>query len=308
MKHTIAILLLFAFAASAPLWASGGGSSSKPLAGSYPVILSHGGFGWGDSEPIGATFIFKYFGGMDDYLRSQGAQVYAPTKTAVQSTEYRAAELKNKVRSWMAAGGYSKVHIIGHCQGGLDGRYAVSNLGLASQVKTLTTVNSPHRGTPLADIQAAITPDWLKPYVALVTESLAKLIFGGAQNGLASMNAFLAPNIASFNSRTPNVSSVKYFSYGSRMTLPDPVQHLSLFALFPIAAAGGLARGDGAANDGMVPLSSMQWGTWKGQPAFPWYASGIDHLQVVNMLNSGETWFDVEGFFLNMALNAKAAQ
>ena len=96
---------------------AGGGSSSKPLAGSYPIVLSHGLFGWGDSDGSGVISIVEYWGGMDDYLRSQGVAVYAPTKTATQSNEYRAQELKNKLNYWMAANGYSKVHILGHALG-----------------------------------------------------------------------------------------------------------------------------------------------------------------------------------------------
>ncbi len=75
------------------VWASSG-SSSKPLAGTYPIILSHGLFGWGENSG-GVISIVNYWGGMDDYLRSQGATVYAPGKSAANSNELRAGQLKS---------------------------------------------------------------------------------------------------------------------------------------------------------------------------------------------------------------------
>jgi triacylglycerol esterase/lipase EstA (alpha/beta hydrolase family) len=35
--------------------------------------------------------------------------------------------------------------------GGLDARYAISLLGLARRVASLTTIGTPHRGTPVGD-------------------------------------------------------------------------------------------------------------------------------------------------------------
>ena len=44
------------------------------------------------------------------------------------------------------------VHLIGHSLGGLDSRFLISKLGMADRVLSLTTIGTPHHGTPLADI------------------------------------------------------------------------------------------------------------------------------------------------------------
>lgn len=304
-----ASIVLSAFLITGSLMASGGGSSPKPLEGSYPIVLSHGLFGWGDSDGQGIISIAEYWGNMDGYLRSEGAAVYAPTKTATQSNEYRAQELKNKINYWMAANGYSKVHILGHSQGGLDSRYMVSNLGMSSKVSSLTTISTPHRGSPIADITKAILPDWLEGSVSAVLGVLVKVVYGGGeQNAIAALESLTSAGLAAFNQYTPNRSAVDYFSYGSHITLTDLIQHPLMGPLHPVCGAGGLFNGQGFKNDGLVPVSSMYWGTWKGGPDYAWYVTGVDHLQASNSLRSGSLWYDVEGFYLKMAKNAKASQ
>jgi len=286
-----------------------GSGSSTSLSGVYPIVLSHGMFGWGTTDTNSLIGILNYWGGMDDYLRSKGAIVYAPGKSALQSNAVRAQELKDKINLFMAAGGYSKVHIIGHSQGGLDSRYMVTNLGMASKVATLTTLNTPHRGSPVADIVLSVVPSWLMPYVSTTVNGLVKIVWGGTQNNInASLSSLTVANANSFNTATPNASGVKYFSYGSRVTVPDLIQHPLMGLLVPVTSVGGAVKGQGIENDGLVPLSSQKWGTWKGSPRYSLWVTGLDHLQVTNTLHSGEPWFDVKSFWLSVALNARNNQ
>ena len=299
---------LFLFGTTSIL-AGGGGSSSKPLDGVHPIVLSHGLFGWGE-DSNGVVSIASYWGGMDDYLRSEGAVVYAPTKSALGSNEDRAAQMKSKILYWMAANGYSKVHIIGHSQGGLDSRYMISNLGMSSKVTSLTTLSTPHRGSPVADIVEDVIPDWLLPFVSDVIEALTKLVWSGSeQDGIDAMNALTTTGLASFNSYTPNASGVTYNSWAAKMAWADPVQHPLMWLVYPACWAGGLVSPvHSAANDGLVPVSSSKWGNYKGTVEHSWYATGLDHLQISNTMYSGQAYFDVEGFFLRIAQDAKAVQ
>ncbi|MCB1309931.1 MAG: lipase [Leptospiraceae bacterium] len=302
------ITLLLAVGLTTSVYAGGGGSSSKPLDGSYPIVLSHGLLGWGEDSG-GIINITEYWGGMDDYLRSQGVAVYAPTKAAAGSNESRAAELKSKILYWMAANNYSKVHLFGHSQGGLDTRYMISNLGMSSKVRTLTTISSPHRGSPIADLVEGLLPDSLEQYVAGALELVVGLIYGSSeQDAMAAMNSLTTSGMSAFNSYTPNASGVKYFSYTSHMTLPDLIQHPLMGALQIPCGLGGQIVGLGYNNDGLVNVNSAKWGTYKGEPSWSWYITGLDHLQIVNALYSGQALFDVEGFFLGMAQNAKNNQ
>ncbi|MDF3819332.1 lipase [Leptospira sp. 96542] len=304
------ILAFFATAfLTLPVFASSG-SSSKPLTGTYPIILSHGLFGWGENSG-GVISIVNYWGGMDNYLRNQGATVYAPGKSAANSNEVRAGQLKTAILAYAAANNYSgKFHILGHSQGGLDSRYMVANLGMSGKTSTLTTLNTPHHGSPIADIVKGVLPSWLQPFVASVIETLVKIVYGGTnqQNALAALASLSKEGLASFNNYTPNKSGVKYYSYGSYITIPDLIQHPLMGIVYPACAAGGLFQGQGSTNDGLVPFTSQKWGTWKGGPSYGIFTTGIDHLQASNTLNSGSFWFDVEGYFLQMASNMKSNQ
>lgn len=311
MKKSFRLLLLAAglFGLTANL-SAGGGSSTPPLKGSYPIVLSHGMMGWGE-DPAGGGLIsaisLKYFSAAD-YLRSQGADVYIPTKTALNGNAPRAQQMKDLINTWMAAKGYTKVNIFGHSQGGTDARYMISNLGMASKVGVYTSVATPHRGSAIADIIDNVLPGWLQPYaLAAVGSVTGILLYGNSKQDLqAGMIDLKVASAAAFNASTPNVSSVKYYSYGGQVYLNDIIQHPLMWPLVPINAIGGAVYGLGAANDGLVSIQSAKWGTWMGTPAIPLTSTGVDHLQSAN--NVLGNWFDLNGFYLSMAKNAMANQ
>jgi triacylglycerol lipase len=308
MKKLKSKIFLFLVASLLTTSVAASGSSTKPLQGSYPIVLSHGILGFDDTNGL-LNGLVKYWGGMDDYLRSQGASVLTPGTTAMQSVEYRANQQRTLVLNWMAANNYSKVHVIGHSQGGLVSRYMVANLGMAGKTSTLTTLNSVHRGTPTADIGLAVIPSWLQPLVGTVVNTFSKLIYGGGEQDVIKMaQSLTTTTLATFNQTTPNAAGVKYFSYGSKITIPDLIQHPLMGITYPITWTGGLFNGQGADNDGVVPITSQEWGTWKGGPSYGLLTTGVDHLQATNFEWTGQTWYDVEGYFLSMATNAKSNQ
>lgn len=304
----ISYFLAFTLVFSTGVLASGGGEAKKPLSGTYPIVLGHGILGFDDTEGM-LNGLVKYWGGMDDYLRSQGVPVLTPGKTAMQGLAHRAQEQKEQILTWMAANGYSKVNYIGHSQGGLDGRYMITHLGMANKVATYTSLNAVHRGSPVADIGLGVIPDWLEPFVGAVVNVFGKLIYsGGEQDVIAMAESLAISNLATFNQNTPNVSGVKYYSYGSYITVPDLVQHPLMGILYPVTWAGGLFYGVGGANDGVVPHSSQKWGSWKGGPNTKWYTTGVDHLQATNFEWGGQSWYDVKAYYMKMATNAKNNQ
>lgn len=302
------VFLSFLLVGAPALLAGGSGSSKKPLEGSYPIVLSHGILGFDDSQGLLGGAV-KYWGGMDDYLRDQGAKVLTPGKTALEDVPVRAAQERDKIRYWMAANGFQKVNIIAHSQGAIDNRYMIANLGMRDKVAVLTTLNGVNHGTPIADIGTGLIPSWLEPFADSLVNFLGDLIYGdGQQDVMASLESLTIDSAGLWQAVAPAVSGVDYFSYGSAMSLPDPVQHPIMFIPHPITWAGGLAYGVGGANDGVVPLSSQKFGTWKGGPATRWYTTGVDHVQAINFEWTGELWYDVEAYYLKMAKNARDAQ
>ena len=287
------------------VYASGGGASQKPLDGIYPIVLSHGLLGFGQDSQ-GIMGLIDYWGGMDDMLRENGAAVYAPAKSPGQSNMVRAQDLKTKVQYWMAANGYSKVHYLGHSQGPLDVRYMVANLGMASKTASVTSLNGVNKGTGLADGLAPLFPDG--GVLSGLVEFFVNLVYVVDNSDTqAVIDSLSTDGMTAFNQMTPNASGVRYYSYGSVIDGPNLVQHPIGSVLWAFTGENS-ASIHGYANDGFVPLTSMQWGEWKGGPNVPWYSNGVDHLQCSNTLWSGQLWFDVEDYFLSMAKNMRAGQ
>lgn len=284
------------------------GLFAGPLDGTC-IALVHGILGFDDTKGL-AGGLLKYWGGMDNYLRSQGAKVSTPGSSPINSIQRRAELTRDALVPWMAANSCTKVHLIGHSQGGLVVRYMASNttLGFRSRVATVSTVNAVHKGAPLADIVLAVIPSWLQPFANTALGLLAQLFYGKAPMDVIAMGRSLAVStVNSFNNANPNVTGMKYYSYGSTMAWADPIQHLLMAPTYPITWAGGLFYGLGSANDGVVPFESQKWGAFKGSPSSYWYATGIDHLQATNFEWTGQNFFDVNGWYLNIARTAKAA-
>ncbi|MBI3396198.1 MAG: lipase [Spirochaetia bacterium] len=269
------------------------------LSKSYPIVLAHGLFGWGSG-----TGIVQYWGGEDAYLRSQGVAVLTPTVTAVNGTSNRAAQLKTATTNWMAAHGYTKVNVMGHSQGGLDARYMVANLAMYGKVRTVTTINTPHLGSPVADITLAVIPGWAKPYVSAIVSAVVKVVYGQTStNVYNALRSLTVSGQKSFNTATPNHSGVNYYSYGSHMVY-DLIQHPVMSLTVGIMVVGDPVYGQTTVNDGIVSTDSMKWGTWMGGPSYGLLTTGVDHLEAVNNLYYGQNYYDANGYFLKMATNA----
>src|SRR6185436_14907353 len=104
-------------------------------------------------DAIGAMQLKReYFRGVRGRLEALGHQVHVTRVAKAAGIKRRAAELAAQIDRLP----YDRVNIIAHSMGGVDARYAISKLGLDSRVASLTTIGTPHRGTPLADAAARL--------------------------------------------------------------------------------------------------------------------------------------------------------
>lgn len=288
------------------------GLFAGPLDGTC-IALVHGILGFDDTQGLAGGLV-KYWGGLDNYLRSQGAKVTTPGSSPLNSIKRRSELTRDALVPWMAANGCAKVHLIGHSQGGLVVRYMASNSALGfntsanKRVATVSTVDAVHKGAPLADIVLGVIPSWLQPFANTALGLFSQLFYGAKPMDVIAMGKSLAVStVNSFNAATPNFAGLKYYSYANKMAWADPVQHLLMAPTYPITWAGGLYYGLGSANDGVVPFESQKWGTYKGEATGQkWFATGIDHLQATNFQWSGQNFFDVNGWYLSIAQTAKA--
>ena len=109
----------------------------------YPIVLVHG-------LAMKDTFFMKSWGRIDRVLRLQGYTVYKSNVDAFGTVENNASQLKEEINSILRETGAGKINIIAHSKGGLDAKYMIRELGMAEQVASLTTLCTPHRGSPIA--------------------------------------------------------------------------------------------------------------------------------------------------------------
>src|SRR3954471_10061794 len=119
---------------------------TDPIRLKHPIVLVHG---------LGATREYgpvDYFYGLRERLMNAGNQVYQAKLAPFHSIEYRAGQLKEQIERSVPD---SKINLLCHSMGGLDGRYLISQLGFADRVASITTVGTTHRGSHLADYALA---------------------------------------------------------------------------------------------------------------------------------------------------------
>lgn len=218
----------------------------------HPIVLAHGVLGFNDIELAGRRHV--YFRGVPERLRALGVEVHRPCVPPLASVAARAEQLAAAVRALPD----EKVNLIAHSMGGLDARYAITRLGLADRVLSLTTIGTPHRGSPLAELGINLL-------------AICRRIFKGLD--LEVLHDLTSGRMSAFNLEIPDVPTVAYASVvasGDRAVM-NPLLWASHLYLSECAGP----------NDGVVPTSSRHWGeVWREIRADHWaqigWSSGFD--------------------------------
>jgi triacylglycerol lipase len=191
-----------------------------------------------------------------------------PEVPGASSVELRAKALAAAIAARFPSG---QIHIVAHSMAGLDSRYLLChNLnGLAAEgrVATLSTIATPHRGTPAADLLVGGEPSPLDPrWVTYMTLShlTAEFVDIGAVGDLTTKFA------TEFNASNKDLPHLRYFAYAG-VTIQS-------FLLAPvhkwIEFVGKTA--EEKTNDGLVNLASAKWPETLAEE--PWQA---DHISQV---------------------------
>jgi len=232
------------------------------------IILAHGLLGFDEIRLAGQYLPgIQYWRGITDALAEKGIEVIVAAVPPSGSVEARAAKLATSIAE-KAKG--KQVNIIAHSMGGLDSRYMISQLRPTDfKILSLTTIATPHRGSAFADyVFEAIGPRRIQriykvmEYFGFETDAFSQLTQEYLQNN--------------FNPKTPDIGDVRYFSYGASL---EP-ERWSVFA----ASHAIIKRTEGL-NDGLVSVSSSQWGDYKGT------LIGVSHLDLINWTNRLKWWF-----------------
>jgi triacylglycerol lipase len=217
-----------------------------------PIVLIHGFLGFNELRVCGLT-LASYFPRIPALLRAAGNRVLVPRLHPTRTVAERAAELKAYLDREVPD---EPVHLFAHSMGGLDARYMVSCLGMASRVLSLTTLGTPHRGTAFADWGIRRLERIVRPLLQLLripTGAFYDLTTAGARR---------------LNEQMPDAPGVRYFSIAGRYS--------GSYALEWLLPQGIVMQEEGP-NDGVVSVASARWGEsldlWEG-----------DHLSLANWI------------------------
>lgn len=259
-----------------------GGLDAPRLGAPYPIVLAHGFFGFEDFAGLGFV---DYFWEVRGELAAHGeTRVYTPAVDPFNDSETRGRALLAHIERILDETGHARVNLIAHSQGGLDAR-VVANLR-PDLVASVTTISTPHGGTPAADVALRLVSE---PRLQELLDALVRVIAAplydaaGAETSVfAPLRLFSRDGIAAFNALHPDEPSVQYFSIAGRSdralavtlcrvsdrpeflrrydSMTDPIDPL---LVVPEAIIDGRLL-DPTPNDGLVPVQSARHGRFLG--------------------------------------------
>jgi len=179
----------------------------------------------------------EYFRGVAERLEREGYVVHRCRVPKTASIADRARELAAFVGEIPAR----RVNVIAHSMGGLDARFALSHLGMSRKVASVTTVGTPHLGTPLADLGT-------RPGTGALWAALRGMGFN-----VDAFHDLTTTRMAAFNEATPDARGILYASVVGAPSARREVMSI----LLPTYLWLGEWEGG---NDGLVPAASQRWG------------------------------------------------
>ncbi len=220
----------------------------------YPIVLHHGFISGRALQWPGAK----------EALEKKGCRVFSTEVSAAQTIPIRAQQLSLQIEQILQETGFPKVNIITHSMGGLDARYLISSLKYSDRVASLSTVSTPHRGTPLANWAVSKSHELGGQILHLILDLAARLANSTTTfskvDVAATFNNLKEDYVErEFNPKNPDNPRVYYQSWaGKAVKSRRNVIKSILMDTYDIIFE---TRGE---NDGIVPISSSAWGVFRG--------------------------------------------
>ncbi len=235
------------------------------MATKYPIILVHGFL----IKDIG---LVKSFGRIDKMLKQQGYVVYKSRVDSFGAVETNAEILKAEVEKVLKENNTEKVNIIAHSKGGLDSKYMIEHFVMYEQVASLTTLSTPHKGSPLAS-KILKFPKWLLRITAFWINLWFKIL------GDRKPNAYkLCEQLSTINSVEEEISKIcsKIYcqSYSTKLkrSRDDFVMGIPLIFFHHLEK--------NKESDGLVSAESAQFCVYKGNP----FNESVSHTEIIDFM------------------------
>ena len=229
----------------------------------YPIILVHG-------VAIKDIVFIKSFGRIDKNLTSNGYKVYKSKIDGFGTIENNASFLKKEILAIIEEEKCEKVNIIAHSKGGLDAKYMIQKLEMEDYVASLTTLCTPHKGSPIAS-NILRAPKWLLKWIAFWL-NLWYRIFGDKHPDSLTVCRELA-EAKDIEEETFMISEKVYCqSYSTTLKRARD----DLIMGIPLIFFHHFKKDE--ASDGLVSNESSKFGEYKGNA----FDESISHSQVMD--------------------------
>ena len=244
------------------------------------IVLAHGILGFDKALGI------HYFNGIKEHLESKfQVRILTPKVDPVKGIKYRGRQLAKQILEALGKTGRhpevldadQKVHIIAHSMGGLDSRFILSPQAnqednIAAFVASLTTIGTPHQGTPVADFYYSLVDGGKREAPLETAENKIKSSFerfGLSFDGLEDLTTW---KMLAFNQSYEDHPAVKYFCIAGRgrdiALKPSLGFNLTKTCAVLLPSHGYIKLKIGEDSDGLTPVSSalrpgwVKLGTW----------------------------------------------
>ncbi|HEX5841250.1 MAG TPA: triacylglycerol lipase [Pseudomonas sp.] len=266
-----------------------------------PVVLVPGIFAFDNIAMI------DYWYQIPATLQAQGTEVYIPKINAFENSMARGQQLIQQLDSIKAAslGRINKFNLIAHSQGGMTSRY-VMNVR-PDLVASVTTMATPHTGSPLADVVTGVAPQGTLQGVtfevfANAVGNLVNILSNNSasqSNIYAMLGEFNKNGAAAFNAQFPaglptqacgagpsSVSiggkTIRLYSWGGQAPLTNVFDPSD--ALFGITSLAFL----GQANDGVTGVCANHFGQVLQDRYW------MNHLDITNQVLGVVSWLETD--------------
>lgn len=256
----------------------------------YPILLVHGVF-FRDFR------FFNYWGRIPAELKRNGADIYYGNQQSAASVERCGKELTERIKQIVQETGCEKVNIIAHSKGGLDSRFAISVCGAADYVASLTTVNTPHNGCIFANHLLDKIPDKVCHSVASKYNATLSHFGDHDPDFMEAVQDLTASSCARLNTMLPDHPQVYYQSVGTKMNRASSGR-------FPLNMVYPVVKHFDGANDGLVAVDSMKWGSNFIYLTVP-EGRGISHGDMIDLNRENISGFDVREFYVGLVHDLK---
>lgn len=256
----------------------------------YPILMVHGVF-FRDFRYL------NYWGRIPAALEANGATIFYGNHQSAASVADSGREIADRIQQILKETGCGKVNIIAHSKGGLDSRYAISKLGMAPYVASLTTINTPHRGCEFADYLLGKIPEKQQQTVANAYNSALKKLGDTNPDFIAAVTDLTASACENLNRELPDPQGVYIQSTGSCMKKPSGGR-------FPLNTTNAFVKQFDGENDGLVGYESFKWGS-NFIYLKPQGRRGISHGDVIDLNRENIDTFDVREFYVELVSDLK---